>query len=189
MPVSAQIGDSYYATLQAALDAAAAGTGNVTVEILSDIDLTGTDWNPVTVSASGYPFVTVNGNDKTITGLNDMLFAGTWAGKSGLVINDLTIAESTIVNDENDSEGTVGVGAFIGYPQASETITLKNCHLTKSTVKGGHWTGGLIGMAGGYSGNDGPVFMTLTIDGCSVTDSTITGKQRYWRQALAWVLR
>ena len=31
-------------------------------------------------------------------------------------------------------------------------------------------------MAGGYSGNDGPVFMTLTIDGCSVTDSTITGK-------------
>jgi len=172
----AKIGDSYYATLQAALDAAAAGTGNVTVEILSDIDLTGTAWNPVTVSASGYPFVTVNGNNKTIKGLNDMLFAGTWAGKSGLVINDLTIADSTIVNDENDSKGTVGVGAFIGYPQASETITLNNCHLKNSTVKGGHWTGGLIGMAGGYSGNDGPVFMTLTIDGCSVTDSTITGK-------------
>ena len=172
----AKIGDSYYADLQAALDAAAAGTGNVTVEILSDIDLTGTAWNPVTVSASGYPFVTVNGNNKTIKGLNDMLFAGTWAGKSGLVINDLTIADSTIVNDENDSKGTVGVGAFIGYPQASETITLNNCHLKNSTVKGGHWTGGLIGMAGGYSGNDGPVFMTLTIDGCSVTDSTITGK-------------
>ncbi len=172
----AQVGGQIFADLQAALNAAVAGAGNVTVEILSDIDLTGTDWNPVTVSAPGYPFVTVNGNNKTITGLNDMLFAGTWAGKSGLVINDLTIADSTIVNDENDSKGTVGVGAFIGYPQASETITLNNCHLKNSIVKGGHWTGGLIGMAGGYNGNDGPVFMTLTIDGCSVTDSTITGK-------------
>ena len=172
----AKIGDKYYTTLQAALDAAAAGTGNVTVEILSDIDLTGTAWDPVTVSAPGYPFVTVNGNGKTITGLNDMLFAGTWAGKSGLVINDLTIADSTIVNDENDSKGTVGVGAFVGYPQASATVTLNNCHLKDSTVKGGHWTGGLVGIAGGYNGTDGPVFMTLTIDGCSVTGSTITGK-------------
>ena len=172
----AKIGDKYYTTLQEAFDAAVAGTGNVTVEILSDIDLTGTDWNPVTVSAPGYPFVTVNGNNKTITGLNDMLFAGTWAGKSGLVINDLTIADSTIVNDENDSKGNVGVGAFIGYPQASATVTLNNCHLKDSTVKGGHWTGGLVGIAGGYNGTDGPVFMTLTIDGCSVTGSTITGK-------------
>jgi len=172
----AQIGDVKYATLQSALDAAVAGTGNVTVEILSDIDLTNVDWNPVTVSASGYPLVTVNGNSKTITGLNDMLFAGTWAGKSGLIINDLTIKDSNIVNDENDEKGTVGVGAFIGFPQASATITLNNCHLVDSTVKGGHWTGGLIGYAAGYAGNDGPVFMNLTITGCSVTGSTITGK-------------
>ncbi len=172
----AQIGDIKYTSLQEALDAAAASTGNVTVEILADIDLADVDWNPVTVSAPGYPVVTVNGNNKTITGLNDMLFAGTWAGGSGLIINDLTIADSNIVNDENDAKGTVGVGAFIGYPQASATITLNNCHLINSTVKGGHWTGGLIGMAGGYNGNDGPVFMNLTITDCSVTGSTITGK-------------
>ncbi len=165
-----------YASLQEALNAAAAGTGNVTVEILADIDLTNVDWTPVTVSAPGYPMVTVNGNGKTITGLNDMLFAGTWAGKSGLIINDLTIANSTIVNDENDSKGNVGVGAFIGFPQASSTIALNNCHLVNSTVKGGHWTGGLIGYAAGYAGTDGPVFMNLTINGCSVTGSTITGK-------------
>ena len=172
----AEVNGTGYESLQAALDAAAAGTGNVTVEILRDVNLTGVDWNPVTVSAPNYPVVTVNGNDKTITGLNDMLFAGTWAGGSGLIINDLTIKDSFIVNDENDSEGTVGVGAFIGYPQASATITLSNCHLVDSTVKGGHWTGGLIGMAGGYNGNDGPVFMNLTIKDCSVTGSTITGK-------------
>ena len=175
LPV-AMIGDVQYKSLQAALDAAAAGTGNVTVEILRNIDLTGIDWNPVTVSDSGYPLVTVNGNNDTITGLNDMLFSGTWAGNSGLIINDLTIANSTIVNDENDANGNIGVGAFIGFPQASATITLNNCHLVNSTVKGGHWTGGLIGMAGGYNGNDGPVFMNLTIKGCSVTGSTITGK-------------
>ena len=176
MTVEAKIGEVYYLTLQEALNAAAKGTGEVAVDVLTDIDMTGKTWTPVRVSDPGYPFVTVNGNDKTITGLTDMLFSGTWAGKSGLVINDLTIADSTIVNDENDAIGTVGVGAFIGYPSASETITLKNCHLKNSTVKGGHWTGGLVGIAGGYSGNDGPVFMTLTFEGCSVTGSTITGK-------------
>ena len=172
----ATVNDICYFTLQDALDAAAAATGEVTVEILCDVDLTGTDWNPVTVSAPGYPCVTVNGNGHTISGLNDMLFAGTWAGKSGLIINDLTIADSDIQNDVNDTKGTVGVGAFIGYPQASSVITLNNCHLVDSKVSGGHWTGGLIGMAGGYNGNDGPVFMNLTINGCSVVGNIITGK-------------
>ena len=171
---AAQIDEQKYETLQAALDAAVAGTGSVTVEILSDIDMTGKTWTPVAVDSDS--FVTVNGKGKIITGLNDMLFASTWAGTSGLVINDLTIANSTIVHDENDSAGNIGVGAFVGYPQASATVTLNNCHLENSTVKGGHWTGGLVGIAGGYNGTDGPVFMTLTIDGCSVTGSTITGK-------------
>lgn len=172
----AKVNNAIYFSLQEALNAAAAGTGNVTVTILSDVNLTGIDWNPVTVSAAGYPVVTVEGNNKTITGLNDMLFAGTWAGKSGLIIKNLTIANSTIVNDKDDTVGTVGVGAFIGFPQASETITLENCHLKNSRVEGGHWTGGLIGYAAGYAGEDGPVFMNLTVKNCSVTGSTITGK-------------
>ena len=175
LPV-AKIGDVEYKSLQAALNAAAAGTGNVTVSILADVNLTDVDWNPVTVSAPGYPEVTVEGGNHKITGLNDMLFAGTWAGGSGLIIKDLTIENSAIVNDKDDAKGTVGVGAFIGYPQASATITLDNCHLKNSSVEGGHWTGGLIGMAGGYNGEDGPVFMNLTIKDCSVTGSTITGK-------------
>lgn len=173
---TAKIGETEYYSLQDALNAAAARTGEVTVEIIEDVDLTGTTWAPVTVSGPGYPLVTVEGNEHTITGLTDMLFAATWAGKSGLIIKDLTIEKSAIVNDENDANGNVGVGAFIGYPQASATITLENCHLKSSSVKGGHWTGGLIGMAGGYNGNDGPVFMNLTIKNCSVTDSEITGK-------------
>ena len=166
----------YYKTFQEALNLAAAGTGTVVFDILADVDLSGINWNPVTVSAPGYPLLIVNGNGHTITGLNNMLFAATWAGKSGLVINDLTIANSDIQNDVDDAKGNVGVGAFVGYPQASATITLNNCHLLNSKVSGGHWTGGLIGMAGGYNGNDGPVFMNLTIKDCSVIGNTITGK-------------
>ena len=172
----AKIGDVEYTSLQAALNAAAAGTGNVTVTILKDVNLTGVTWTPVRVSEPGYPEVTVEGNYKTITGLTDMLFSGTWAGNSGLIIKNLTIANSTIVNDKDEAKGNVGVGAFIGFPQASATITLENCHLKNSSVEGGHWTGGLIGYAAGYAGPDGPVFMNLTIKGCSVTGSTITGK-------------
>lgn len=83
---SAEGTDILYSSLQEAFNVAVAGSGNVTVEIISDVNLSGIDWTPVTVSAPNYPFVTVNGNGHTITGLNDMLFAGTWAGKSGLVI-------------------------------------------------------------------------------------------------------
>ncbi|MBR5780458.1 MAG: T9SS type A sorting domain-containing protein [Bacteroidales bacterium] len=176
LPVVAKIGDKGYQSLQKALNDAAAGTGNVTVTILKDINLTGNDWNPVTVSAPGYPVVTVEGNYKTIEGLNDMLFAGTWAGNSGLIIKNLTIKNSAIVNDKDDAAGNVGVGAFVGMPQASSVITLDNCHLVNSTVEGGHWTGGLIGYAAGYAGTDGPVFMNLTVTNCKVAGSTIKGK-------------
>lgn len=172
----AKIGETPYTSFADALNAAKSMTGDVTVEILDNINLTGIDWNPVTVSAPGYPVVTVEGNNKTITGLNDMLFAGTWAGNSGLIIKNLTIAESTIKHDVEDTKGNIGVGAFVGFPQASSVITLDNCHLVNSTVEGGHWTGGLIGYAAGYAGTDGPVFMNLTVNNCSVKESTITGK-------------
>ena len=170
----AKVGSRYFTTLQAALDAAVAAKGNVTVDILADINMTGKTWTPVAVDSDS--FVTVNGNNKTITGLSDMLFASTWAGTSGLVINDLTIADSTIVHNPDDNKPDEGVGAFVGCPEASEIVTLNNCHLVNSTVNGGHWTGGLVGYAAGYAGTDGPVFMTLTITNCSVTGSTITGK-------------
>ena len=48
----ATVNGTGYTSLQEALNAAAAGSGNVIVEILADIDLTGKDWNPVTVNAT-----------------------------------------------------------------------------------------------------------------------------------------
>lgn len=152
-------------------------TGDLTVKFMDDIDMSGETWTPITVNgAQKAGVLTINGNDKTITGLDNMLIDSTWAGKSGVVINDLTLSKANIVVDAEDAAGNKGVGAFIGWPQASETVTLNNCHLVDSHVEGGHWTGGLIGIAAGYNGNDGPVFETVTITDCSVKDSTITGK-------------
>ena len=172
-----------YTDLNKALTAAVTAGQDATVTICAEnlenktLDLSGSAWSPVSLNANnGGKFVTVEGSGAILTGLSDMLFSGTWAGKTGLVIKDLTIKDSTIVHDAADAEGDVGVGAFIGWPQATETVTLSNCHLVNSKVEGGHWTGGLIGIAAGYSGNDGPVFETVTITGCSVENSTITGK-------------
>lgn len=148
--------------------------GEFIIELTEDINLKDYDWTPIFVDSDNQ--VTVNGNGHTIYGLNDMLFSGTWAGKSKLVIRDLTIAESAIVNDPDDSSKSIGVGAFIGWPQASTEVVLENCSLINSTVEGGHWTGGLVGIAAGYSGNDGPVFETLDIINCSVKGSTVKGK-------------
>ena len=179
--VVAKIGNTEYTSLQSALDNAVSSNGDVIVDIQNDIVLS-EEWNSPSVrgdTENHLGVVTVNGNNHTISGLTKPLFSGTWAGNSGLIINNLTIKDSTIVDDEEDEEDTslkVGVGAFIGYPQASATITLNGCHLAQSTVQGGHWTGGLIGIAGGYSGTDGPVFMNLNIENCSIVNSQIKGK-------------
>lgn len=148
--------------------------GEFIIELSEDINLRGYDWTPVFVDSDNQ--VTVNGNGHTIYGLNDMLFSGTWAGKSKLIIKDLTIADSNIVHDPNDATKDIGVGAFVGWPQASAQVVLENCSLVNSTVKGGHWTGGLVGIAAGYSGTDGPVFEQLDIINCTVKGSTVTGK-------------
>lgn len=120
----------------------------------------------------------INGNGKTIYGLTDMLVSGASQGVSSVEIYDLTIADSTIENDVNDSLGTKGVGAFIGHPDGGvEKVIISNCHLVNSTVRGGHWTGGIMGYAAGWDVQDnGPCFLDITIENCSVKDSLIEGK-------------
>ena len=154
------------------------GKNNLTLNIGADITIpTGETWTPISVDGGlGNGTLTINGNGYTITGLNAPLVANTWAGKSNCVIKDLTLKDANIVVDENDEKENVGVGAFIGQPCASQIITLENCHLTDSAVKGGHWAGGLIGVSGGYNGTDGPVFENVTIKNCSVKNSTIESK-------------
>lgn len=157
---------------KALADASAAKAGDSTIYLADDITLTG-DWTPISVDGyNGAGIVTVEGQGHTITGLNAPLFDGGFAGESGIVIRDLTIADSEIKSDN-----TQGAGAFINCVDSMTTITLDNCHLLNSTVDAPNArTGGLIGWTSGYSKqDDGPVKTYVTITDCSVVGCTITG--------------
>jgi len=159
-------------TLKSVLTGAgAAGSGDSFIEITTDLDMTNVQWTPITVDGyHGADVVTINGNGKTIKGISAPLFAGGFAGSSGIVIRDLTIADSNIV-----SSNVTGSGAFIESIDSMDTITLINCHLKDSSVTGSR-TGGLIGWTSGYNNpNDGPVKTYVTIRDCSVTGCTING--------------
>ena len=171
----AKIGDAYYATLADAF-AAANKTGDTVIELLDDINMTGKNWTPVGVDGyRGQGVITLNGNGKTITGLSAPLFAGGFAGKSGIVIKDLTIAGADI----NDTTNNQGIGAFINCVDSMTRIELDNCHLKNSKIvsTGGARVGGLIGWTSGYNNqNDGPVDTKVTLTNCSVENVTIEAK-------------
>lgn len=157
--------------LKTALSGAAdAGSGDNTLYLTGDIDLSGSSWTPINVDGyHGAGVITIEGNGATIKGLDAPLFDGGFAGKSGIVIKNLTIADSNITG------GTQGGGAFIDCADSMHVITLENCHLVNSTVTGER-AGGLIGWCSGYAKlNDGPVKAYVTISNCSVVDSKVIG--------------
>ena len=172
MSYVAKIGDTEYPTLADAF-AAANKTGDTVIELLDDINMTGKNWTPVEVDGyHGQGVITLNGNGKTITGLSAPLFAGGFAGKSGIVIKDLTIAGADI----NDTTNDQGIGAFINCVDSMTRIELDNCHLKNSKIvsTGGARVGGLIGWTSGYNNpNDGPVDTKVTLTNCSVENVTI----------------
>lgn len=154
-----------------------AGSEDNVINITSNIDLkAGETWTPVTVDGyNGAGVITINGNGHTIKGLNAPLIAGGFAGKSGVVIKDLTLEDVTI----NDTTSNQGIGAFIGNVDSMPRIELNNCHLKSSTITstGGARVGGLIGWTSGYNNpNDGPVDTHISITNCSVESCSITAK-------------
>lgn len=175
MSYVAKIGDTEYPTLADAF-AATDKTGDTVIELLDDINMTGKSWTPVSVDGyHGQGVITLNGNGKTITGLSAPLFAGGFAGKSGIVIKDLTIADADI----NDTTNDQGIGAFINCVDSMTRIELDNCHLKNSKIvsTGGARVGGLIGWTSGYNKpNDGPVDTKVTLTNCSVENVTIEAK-------------
>ena len=175
MSYVAKIGDTEYPTLADAF-AAANKTGDTVIELLDDINMTGKNWTPVSVDGNhGQGVITLNGNGKTITGLSAPLFAGGFAGKSGIVIKYLTIADADI----NDTTNNQGIGAFINCVDSMTRIELDNCHLKNSKIvsTGDARVGGLIGWTSGYNKpNDGPVDTKVTLTNCSVENVTIEAK-------------
>lgn len=170
---------STLAELQHALNAAAAAnSGNTTISLNDNITLDKTDtWQPVKVDGyHGAGVVTLLGNEHTITGLNAPLFAGGFAGNSGIVIRDLTLS-SVNLTDNSSTYASTGFGAFICAVDAMAVIELTNCHLVGGTItsNSGARVGGLIGWTSGYNNqNDGPVDTVIKITNCSVENCNIT---------------
>lgn len=164
--------------LKTVLEAAGSGKGDQTIYITADLDFTGVEWTPVNVQGyTGTGVITINGNNHKITGLKDALFAGGFAGTSGIVINDLTIDGNNVtITDDTEEQGW---GYFIKNIDSMPKITLKNCHLKNANITsiGGARVGGLIGWTSGYNNqNDGPVDTHVTITNCSVTNCSIMAK-------------
>ena len=166
------------AELQAYITAfAVADSGDNVIKIGKDIVLKeGETWVPATIDGyHGAGVITVLGNGHTISGLNAPLFAGGFAGNSGIIVKDLTLDGVKI----NDAASGQGIGAFVCNVDSMPTIELDNCHLTNSEIisTGGARVGGLIGWTSGYNKpNDGPVDTYIKITKCSVEGCTISAK-------------
>ena len=166
------------AELRATLTAfTSAGSGDNVIEIGKDIVLKeGETWVPAKVDGyHGAGVVTVLGNGHKISGLNAPLFAGGFAGNSGIIVKDLTLDGVKI----NDAISGQGIGAFVCNVDSMPTIELDNCHLTNSEIisTGGARVGGLIGWTSGYNKpNDGPVDTYIKITKCSVEECKLEAK-------------
>lgn len=166
------------AELRATLTAfTSAGSGDNVIEIGKDIVLKeGETWTPAKVDGyHGAGVVTVFGNGHKISGLNAPLFAGGFAGNSGIIVKDLTLDGVKI----NDATSNLGIGAFVCDVDSMPTIELDNCHLTNSEIisTGGARVGGLIGWTSGYNNpNDGPVNTYIKITKCSVEECKLEAK-------------
>lgn len=166
------------AELRATLTAfTSAGSGDNIIKIGKDIVLKeGETWVPAKVDGyHGAGVVTVLGNGHKISGLNAPLFAGGFAGNSGIIVKDLTLDGVKI----NDAISDQGIGAFVCDVDSMPTIELDNCHLTNSEIisTGGARVGGLIGWTSGYNNpNDGPVNTYIKITKCSVEECKLEAK-------------
>ena len=166
------------AELQAYITAfAVADSGDNVIKIGKDIVLKeGETWVPATIDGyHGAGVITVLGNGHTISGLNAPLFAGGFAGNSGIIVKDLTLDGVKI----NDATSDQGIGAFVCNVDSMPKIELDNCHLTNSEMisTGGARVGGLIGWTSGYNNpDDGPVDTYIKITKCSVEGCTISAK-------------
>ena len=166
------------AELEAALKSlTAAGAGDNVINLTQDFKIEdGETWTSASINGyQGAGVITINGNNHTITGLNAPLLAGGFAGKSGVIINNLTLDSVKIY----DTDNKLGVGAFVGRIDSMPRIELNNCKLTNSTITstGGARVGGLIGWTAGYDNpNNGPVDTYITITNCSVENCAITAK-------------
>jgi len=153
---------------------------NFTIKLQKDIDMADMPWNSAIVDGSVSATdctITINGNNKTIYGLSNMLISNAGDGRVNLEIKNLTISQANIAVDVNNVNSNIAVGAFVGNIGAGvNEVTFSNCHLENSLVNGGNWTGGIFGIAAGSSEVGNAEFVDVLVSECSVRGSLISGK-------------
>ena len=108
--------------------------------------------------------IVINGNGHKIKGLNAALINRAYFGNTSIEIKDLTLVNSNI-NNKDSGWDNGSTGAFIGFADSCDYVKFTNCHVKDSVVNGLTYSGGLIGYCS----------TPLTIENCSVINSTITG--------------
>lgn len=150
-----------------------------TVTIMNNLDMTGKVW-PIINLNDAVNTLTIKGvnNSITISNLNidgageNTGFIAFTGSMTSLTIEDLVFDSIKVSSEDHKANG---IGAIIGYAGTSESININGCQVKNSVINGGHWAGGLVGYAAGYSNQgNGPVFEELNISDCSVIDSEIT---------------
>ena len=155
-----------------------------TIILMNDLDMTGKEWPVINLNSAvgSLAFkglgdgITIsnlnlgNGNNDTTGNIGFIAYTGSM---KSLIIEKISF-DSLDTGTVADS-GTNAVGALIGYAGTSESITISSCNVLNSTISGGHWAGGFVGYAAGYSTqSDGPVFEVLTIENCMIENSTVS---------------
>lgn len=154
-----------------------------------DIDMSGKVWTPIDFRVSKahayYEMtLTFDGNGKAIKNLtmsqNYEFSAGIFGevtGEINFVFKNLTIDGAKIYSDTLDQSSNRGVGAFIGLPNAIKgNITVSNCTLKNSEIKGAHWAGGFFGYIRKENPDRDTGKIIVKIENSSVESTTIESK-------------
>ena len=135
-------------------------------ELTKDIDLNNRPWTPIGVDAD-HPFSgSLNGNGKTISGLNvvsKINAAGLFGFAGGPGGANMTVKDLTVSGVNNAA--TLGVGGVIGWTRY-QRIEFYNVHSEVTINSAGTYIGGLVGRA------EGPVSFTNCTNKATVTGTS-----------------
>ncbi len=135
-----------------------------TITLTDNIDMTGKAWTPVNNKA----FV-LNGNGKTITGLN-----GPMVGTTAAL--EYTFKNVTFKNLTNNGVyGGIANGGVIGYADTCAYINMENVTIDTATISGAEYIGGFVGYTSGYGvDTNGPVNASHNFTNCTIKNATMT---------------
>lgn len=157
------IGDGYQL---AAINTYASTAATTFIKMIDNVDMTGITHTPINDGISGYAIkVNFDGNHKTVSNLGKHLFYvfkgsiydltldgftvtargifAEYCQGTGHTITNVDISNSTLTNT------SANVAALIGRVNSGTSgvvsVTVSDCDITNTTVKGGAQTGGLLG--------------------------------------------